>query len=189
MPSAPEAALAKMIDNLKAKSGKSLAEWLMLVRPKLPMKHSEIIKWLKAEHGMSHGYANLVAHEALESSASHAKGQGQDLIALQYSGAKAPLRAWYDQIIAKVLRFGSDIEIAPKKAYVSLRRTKQFALIQSTTSARIDIGIQLKGVKPAGRLEASGSFNSMVTHRIRIEDAKSINRELFDWLKQAYDAS
>ena len=35
------------------------------------------------------------------------------------------------------------------------------------------------------RLEASGSFNSMVSHRVRIEKATEIDQQLVSWLKQA----
>ncbi|MGH6622418.1 MAG: DUF5655 domain-containing protein, partial [Burkholderiaceae bacterium] len=54
---------------------------------------------------------------------------------------------------------------------------------------RLDVGLNLKGVEPAGRLEASGSFNAMVTHRVRLAKGASIDAELKRWLKQAYDAA
>ncbi len=44
----------------------------------------------------------------------------------------------------------------------------------------------LKGRKPAGRLEASGSFNAMFTHRVRIAAKADIDAQFKDWLKQAY---
>lgn len=79
------------------------------------------------------------------------------------------------------------MEISPKKAYVSLRRSKQFAIIQPSTATRVDVGINLKGHKATDRLEASGSFNSMVSHRVRIADKKEVNKELIGWLREAYD--
>jgi hypothetical protein len=83
--------------------------------------------------------------------------------------------------------FGKDVEFAPKKAYVSLRRSKQFGLIQPSTKTRVDVGINLKG-RPAGeRLEASGSFNAMVSHRVRVTAAKEVDAELIAWLREAYD--
>ena len=77
----------------------------------------------------------------------------------------------------------------PKKAYVSLRRSKQFAIVQPSAATRLDIGIQLKGTPTTDRLEASGSFNAMVSHRVRLSSAKGIDAELKAWLKKAYDAA
>ena len=51
------------------------------------------------------------------------------------------------------------------------------------------MGINLKGIEPTDRLEASGSFNAMVTHRVRVEAAKQVDKELVEWLKQAYEAA
>jgi hypothetical protein len=70
-----------------------------------------------------------------------------------------------------------------------LRRSKQFGLIQPTTTDRLDVGVNLKGTPPKGRLEASGSFNAMVTHRVRVTHARGIDAELLGWLKAAYDAA
>ena len=114
---------------------------------------------------------------------------GDDLVTAQYAGDKEKLKPIYDAIISAVQKFGKDVEVSPKKTYVSLRRKKQFAIIQPSTKTRVDIGINLKGEKPVGRLEAAGSFNAMVSHRVKIGEKKSVDAELKKWLKQAYDAS
>jgi hypothetical protein len=85
-----------------------------------------------------------------------------------------------------VAKFGGDVEVAPKKAYVSLRRSKQFAIIQPSTKTRVDVGINLKGVAAGPRLEASGSFNAMVGHRVRLSARGEVDQELIGWLQQAY---
>jgi hypothetical protein len=77
--------------------------------------------------------------------------------------------------------------VSPKKTYVSLRRSKQFALVQPSTKTRLDVGLNLKGVPPAGRLEASGSFNAMCTHRVRVETAADVDAALIGWMRDAYD--
>jgi predicted transport protein len=180
-------AAKKMIENLKTKTGKTLAEWTKIGQRSGCAKHGEIVKHLKSEHGLTHGYANMIAHEVLQSSAQNAPAE--DLIEQQYGGSKAALRPTYDKLLKAVQKLGKDIEIAPKKAYVSLRRNKQFAIIQPSTATRLDIGINLKGVEPGDRLESSGSFNAMVTHRVRITSASEIDKELISWLQQAYDQS
>ena len=81
------------------------------------------------------------------------------------------------------------LELAPKKAYVSLRRKKQFGIIQLSTKTRVDVGINLRETKPTGRLEKSGSFNTMVSHRVKVTDKKEVDKELVSWLKKAYEQS
>lgn len=61
--------------------------------------------------------------------------------------------------------------------------------MQPSTATRLDIGPSLKNVAPAGRLEPSGSFSAMVTHRVRIGGRDEIDAELAGWLKKAYEAS
>jgi predicted transport protein len=187
MAKSPEEMAESMIRNLQEKTGRSLDAWVAAVGRQKLAKHGEIVKWLKGEHGMGHGYANLVAHYALAGP----KGADVDLVAAQYSGTKAGLRPIYDAVIAAVGKFGGDVEIAPKKTYVSLRRSKQFALVQASTATRVDVGIQLKGeVAPqrvGERLEASGSFNAMVSHRVRISGKSEVDRELVGWLRAAYE--
>jgi predicted transport protein len=182
----PDEMTANMIANLKEKTGRDLAAWLKLVAQAKLAKHGEIVKWLKDEHALTHGYANLVAHKALKSDAGSA-GAETDLVAAQYAGNKAGLRAIYDALARAVAKLGADVELAPKKAYVSLRRAKQFGLIQPSTATRVDVGLNLKGEPPTSRLEASGSFNAMVTHRVRVESVAEVDKQLVGWLRQAYD--
>lgn len=184
MAKSPDDALATMIANLAAKTGRTLEQWAESARARGAAKHGEIVSWLKSEHGLGHGYANLVAAKALES---RAPADGDDLVTAQYAGAKAALKPIYDALAAAVSAFGADVELAPKKTYVSLRRSKQFALVQPSTATRVDVGIQLKGVAPKGRLEAAGSFNAMVTHRVRVERSSEVDAELVGWLRQAYE--
>jgi hypothetical protein len=178
--------LESMIRNLEEKSGRTMAEWTAIVKKLGPKKHGEVVKHLKDAYQLGHGYANLVAHHAKGTVIERADGTDA-LVDAMYAGEKAGLRPIYDKLIAEVRAFGGDVEIAPKKTYVSLRRSKQFGLIQPSTKTRVDVGITLKGEKPSGRLEASGSFNAMVTHRVRVEKPADVDRALVDWLKQAYE--
>ena len=180
-------AVEKMIANLQEKTGKTLAQWVTLAKASGADKHGAMVKHLKSEHELTHGYANLVAHEALQSAAAHA--DDADLVSQQYAGKKAGLKPVYDQLVSEIQGFGSDVELAPKKAYVSLRRSKQFGLIQPSTASRVDVGLNLKGVEPQGALEASGSFNAMCSHRVRLSSPDDISPELIGWLRQAYDAA
>ena len=83
--------------------------------------------------------------------------------------------------------FGDDVEIAPKKGYVSLRRRKQFAMIQPSAAGRIDLGLILRDVAPDARLESAKGFNALFTHRVRLTSTADIDPQLTGWLQRAYD--
>lgn len=182
----PEEEFANMVRNLEEKTGRKLDAWVAVAKKSPGQKHGEIVKHLK-ENGLTHGYANLVAHAALQSASVHA--DAGDLVDQQYAGPKAALRPAYDKLMNAVAKFGDDVDVSPKKAYVSLRRKKQFAIVQPSTATRLDVGINLKGTPATGRLEASGSFNSMVTHRVRVASEGEVDGELVGWLKEAYDGA
>lgn len=178
-------AMANQIANIENSTGKKLDEWTRIINSTGLNKHGELVNLLKEKHGLTHGNANVLVHFAKQSHAG-AEGNVTDWISEQYKG-KEDLKAWYDKIMTEVMRFGPDIEIAPKKAYVSLRRKKQFALIQPSTKDRLDVGLNLKGVAPSGIALPAGSWNAMCTHRIKVENEKMIDKELVDWLRKAYE--
>lgn len=186
MPSSPEEMAKAMIANMKEKTGKTLDQWLAVAKKTGAEKHGQVVKALKADHGLTHGFANLVAHKFLKSDAGSQASDGTDLVAAQYAGAKANLKPIYDAVIKVAKSLGKDVEISPKKTYVSLRRNKQFALIQPSTRTRVDLGINLKGEPVTGKLEKAGSFNAMVSHRVRLEKPDDVDKDVKAWLKKAW---
>lgn len=180
----PAAELATMAANLEAKTGRSLAAWIVTAKASGHAKHKALVNWLKAEHGLGHGYANLVAHKTFQSDAGSA--DAGDLVEAMFAGPKAAVRPIYDAVMTQVAALDG-VEPAAKKGYMSLRRAKQFALVQPSSKDRVDLGLNLKGVEPAGRLEAAGSWNAMVTHRVRLTAAGQVDAEVGDWLRQAWE--
>ena len=180
-------AIATMARSIEVQTGRSVTDWVSLARATGLAKHGKILKWLKAEHGLGHGYANFLALRTLEAGATSPKAD--DPVDDLFAGPKTAMRPLYDLLVAAVTAFGPDVEVAPKKNNVSLRRAKQFGLLQPSTATRLDVGLILKDTAPAGRLEASGSFNAMFTHRVRVGSAAEIDAELKGWLKRAYDGA
>ena len=176
-----EEAFRKQEQNIGTRTGRPFEAWVELARSSGKAKHAEIVAWLKSEHGFGHGDANHVAIVALRGPDAP---EGDDLIDAIYSGPKAGLRPFHDRVIDVANGFGSDVELSPKQAYVSLRRAKQFGTVGPVAGGRLEIGFNLKGVAPAGRLEpASG----MCTHRVRLSDPAEFDAEVVGWLREAYD--
>lgn len=176
-------ALQTMIDNMPAKTGKSLQEWKALLKEQGFAKHMEAVNFLKKEHGVTHGFANAIVALSKED-----QPEGEDLVAAQYQGKEALLPV-YGRLLGLVQSFGPDVTVAPKKGTVSLIRKRQFALIKPATKTRIDLGLKLKEVPFTDRLLDSGPFGTMCTHRVQLSSVEELDTELTGWLREAYEQS
>jgi predicted transport protein len=177
----------KIVSKIEDETGKTLDFFVKAVRDAKLSKHKEILNYFKDEHGLSYGYANTMAH-AVRDVIEGVKSEDA-LVTEQYTGAKADLKPIYDAVMKAVAKLGKDVEIAPKKTYVSLRRKKQFAIVQPSTKTRMDIGLIIKGKDTTERLEEGSKWNGMCTHRVRVTEKGEIDPELVGWLKEAYEAA
>jgi hypothetical protein len=164
---------------LEATTGRSLASWQATVRELGLEKHGQIVAALKADHGLSHGYANMLA--LLHTGYGQA-GEDQ-LVTAMFDGPKAGLRPIYDRLLEVVGGFGDDVEIAPKKTMVMIRRSKGFACFTPSSAKRAELGIALRGDPPTERLRAS---KGMTSHAVWIDDPGAIDDEVVGWLRAAY---
>ena len=176
------------LDNIKAKTGKTPEDFRALAVERGLVRAGEIVAWLNAEYGLGYGHAGAIYYVI-----AHPDDVGastDDRTGALFAGSKEKWRPAYDALAAEIAGFGADVELAPNMTYVNVRRGgKKIAIIQPSSAERLDIGIKLKGVAPSGQLEVAGSWNNMVTHRVRIGDPGQIDAEVLGWLKQACDAS
>jgi predicted transport protein len=179
-----EQAVMTMLENLKAKTGRTFEEWKVLIAKQKLAKHGEIVKFLKESHQVTHGYASEIALKFLGSDADSASDT-DELIVTQYKG-KENLKAFYDKLVSAVQSFDGDFEIAPKKSYVSLRRKKQFIILNPASKTRFEIGFNLKGVEASGKLE-NEKPDGICSHKINLTDINQIDKEVINWIKMAYD--
>ena len=181
-----EQGLQAQIRNIEVSSGRSIDDWIELIRASGRARHGEIVAWLKTEHGLTHGAANRVALVAL--AANDSQPSGSDPEAALYAGGRRSLRPIHAGLMDAVHSFGNDIEIAPKKGYLSLRRRKQFAMIKPA-AAHIDVGLILPDRAVTDRLESAATFNALFTHRVRVRSVSEVDAELRNWLAAAYGSA
>jgi uncharacterized protein DUF5655/uncharacterized protein DUF4287 len=180
-----DAALQSQIRNIEATYGKPLDHWFAVIDASGLTKHNQVVAMLKADHGLAHGAAHRVSLLARQRDDTGAAAPSDPADAL-YAGAKAGLRPLHDALLVQIRALGA-FDIAPKKGYLSLRRRKQFAMVQPSTASRIDVGLILPPATPAaGRLESAAKFNPLFTHRVRITAATDLDDELRGWLATAY---
>ena len=187
MPRTPNEMVQAIAANLLKKTGRTLDEWIVVVRSEGPATRMERVNWLKSVHGIGHVTAQQIVWQA-EKPAGYEEPTDDELLADQYAGPKAALRPIYDRLAAAVRSLGEDVRLEPRKTYVSLARSHQFGLIQPTTRTRVDLGLRLRGVEPTSRLQPAGSFGSgQVTHRIALASPDEVDDDVLGWLRAAYE--
>jgi hypothetical protein len=181
----PEEGIQAQIRNIENRYGTPMPEWFALIAASGLTRHTDVVAMLKAEHGMTHGAAHRVSLLARQSAAP-APASAEAAVDELYTGKRAGLRPLHDRLMAVIDALGTDVTTTQKKGYLSIRRKKQFAMIQPSTTGRLDVGLILRGVPAGGRLEPAGSFNALFTHRVRVTSADDIDAPLTQWLHTAY---
>lgn len=184
----------KWVAELKEKTGRSLEEWIRLVKKSGPKDEESRRKWLKEEHGLGTNSAWWIAERSLGKGTEAADpdkylAAAEQYVEQMFSGGKALLRPIYEELLKVGLKTGKDAKACPCQTIVPLYRNHVFAQIKPTTRTRIDLGFALGDMKPTGRLIDTGGFakKDRITHRIEIKSLKDIDAEVKHWLKVAYE--
>ncbi len=177
-----KAAIANQLKNIENRTGKTLEDFRLLVAQSGKTKFGEQRDYLKNELGLGHGDANAIVKHLNEP-----QSQNDDPLIEIYSGPKEALLPLHSGIMNIVKGFG-EFEIAPKKGYISLRRKKQFAMVGPATKTQIEIGFNMKGVAPNGRLIQQPP-GGMCQYKIRISDQSELDQEFEKWLQTAYESA
>jgi Domain of unknown function (DUF5655)/Domain of unknown function (DUF4287) len=184
--SAIDRAYQTQLDNIQKRTGKTLDELFEIIRKSGLPKHGEIVAMLKRDLGMGHGDANTVAKFYFKPGGGKEVTAG-DAIDGIYSGPKAALRPIHDELIKAIAEMGP-CEIAPKKGYVSVRRKRQFAMIGPATRTRVEVGLNMKGVRSTARL-AEMPPGGICQYKVNVTDVKEVDWELIGWIRLAYDSA
>jgi len=190
------AMVQKWVAELKPKTGRSLEEWVALVKKEGPATEAERRDWLKKHHGLGTNSAWWIAEESVgkggqEDSPETYLRSAEKFVEAMYAGGKAHLRPIYDALLKLGLGIGPEAKTCPCKTMVPLYRNHVFAQIKPTTQTRIDLGfcfLQL-GKNPPKRFVDTGGAQKgdRITHRIKITSTADIDAEVKRWLKTAYD--
>ncbi len=184
----------KWKDELPAKTGRSLEEWIAFVRKSGPATEKERREWLKTEHKFGTNSATWIAERAdgkgLEEDSAEAYLEAAEAwVDAMFRGPRAELRPLYDTLLKLVLAVGKDVKASPGKTAVSIYRKHVFAQIKVATNTRIDLGLALGNMKTPKRLLDTGGYEKKdrITRRIEVKTKTDIDEELKRWLKKAWE--
>jgi hypothetical protein len=181
-------ALQAQLKNIERDTGRKIAQWSAIIQRSGLAKHTDVVAMLKRDHGLSHGAAHrlsIVSRNGVPGQ--QAAGDPGDPLDALVHATREPLRPIVVQLVARVRSLG-DVELAPKKGYVSLRRRKQFAMIQPGAQL-VSLGLVLPGQATTDRLESAAKFNALFTHRLRIRDEKEVDAAVGRWLRAAFEGA
>jgi len=179
------------LKNIQTRTGKTLDEFYALIRKSGLTRHGEIRDLLKRDLSMGYGDANALAGAYLKSDGRGTAPVGEatsaDIVGMLYGGAKADLLPIHEKLMAAIDELGP-FEIAAKKGYLSLRRTKQFATVGPPTKTRVDVGLNVKGIQATERLTGLPA-GGMCQYRVSLTEANEVDEELMAWIRQAYESA
>jgi predicted transport protein len=177
----------KLIQNLKARTGKTLDEWAALVREQIPAQQKGRLKWIKETFGLGQSTAYLILHNLEHESPIW--GENQDLVAAQFQGANAPLKPVYDWLSAQIQALGADVLVRPCKGYVPFYRSKQFAFAKAH-KGQLHVGLALPEGVTHPRLEPvpkSMGTNERLKQKFTITSQEEVTPDLLDLIRLAYE--
>ena len=185
----------KWASELPQKTGRSLEQWVSVVKMSPHAANKDRIAWLKKRHKLGTRSAGWIVERAaagLSWAAGDAKAYLRDAeryVEDMFSGPKAALRPLYNQLLALAFQVGKDVKASPATTIVPLYRNHVFAQIKPTTNTRIDLGLALGDTNTPKRLLSTGGLEKgdRITHRIPVSSAKDIDTELRHWLAIAYE--
>ena len=189
------AMVQKWIAELKPKTGRSLEEWITLVKKDGPKDYQARRAWLKSKHNLGTNSAWWIADRTEgkrdeEESPEKYLAAAAKYVEEQYSGKKSTLRPIYEELLRLAKSLGPDVKACPCKTMVPLYRNHVFAQIKPTTNSRIDFGLcftTYKGKLPERLIDTGGlAKKDRITHRIELTAPAQIDADLKKWLLAAY---
>lgn len=190
------AMVQRWVAELKEKTGRSVDEWISLLKKEGPARERERREWLKRKHKLGSNSAWWLAERAEgkggeDSDAESYLKAAVKYVEEQYSGPKQRLRPIYDALLELGKSVGDDVRACPCKTIVPLYREHVFAQIKPTTNTRIDLGFALaayKGKLPKRLIDTGGrAKKDRITHRMELKSANEIDDDVKKWLKTAYE--
>jgi hypothetical protein len=173
---------------LKARTGRTLDEWVRVVQKTGPGTEKERIAWLKQAHGITTNYAGWIA-KRVDGGGSADTYDPDAMVEEMFAGKKAGLRPIYDLMLRLGFGLGKDVRVCPCKTMVPFYRKHVFAQVKPATATRVDVGFAFGDRKAEGKLISTGGFEKgdRITHRIPVTAVGGIDGELKKWLKHAYE--
>ena len=175
----------EFIQTAKEKTGRSLDEWLAVVKPTGYTKQMEILNWLKKEHQLNHMQAQFVAGIYLNNGNVVYQNEG-NLLENQLAKCEA-MKPLFDFVSNKIIEQFPQTQLIAKKTYVSFTAQREFAAI-NIKPKEIRLGLDL-GTEPFNEVLQKAKLSGpmpRISHMIVLTDENEIDDKVSEYLSQSY---
>jgi hypothetical protein len=189
-------AVQDWISGLRFETGRSLEEWLELIRTSGPATERERRDWLRDVHALGLNSAWWIAARAEGKGAEDGDPDAYLRSAERYVEemflGKEALRPVFERILDLAAELGPDVRVCPCQTIVPIYRAHVVAQVKPSTKRRLDLGIALgileRGETPARLLPAPGvQRGDRITHRFELSSPEEVDPVVVRWLQRAYD--
>ncbi len=183
----PEEMMAAVTRSMKARTGRTLEEWVDLVKGSGvdPLDQNAVRRWLKTEHGIPQNSQWAIA-DAAARAAGWQPPSTADYIQQQYAGRKAALRPIFDRLREIIEGFGDDVAVEGRGTYTPFIRRRQFAAVAAATAGRVDVGLRFTD-PPASPLLTPADAPGQATHRLSLTSIADVTPDVERLLRVAYE--
>ncbi len=176
----------EFIDTAKEKTGKSLQDWLKLVKSSGIEKRNDILEWLKKGHGLNHLQAQLITGIYLNNGSPVYINENA---LLENQFVKCPeMRSVFDSVSKKIISSFQGTQLIPKKTYLSFTAVREFAAINVRPN-EIRLGLDLGDAPFNETLQKSKLTGPMsrISHMLIISEEKQFDKNVISLLTQSYN--
>lgn len=176
----------EFIQTAKEKTGKTLEQWLPVVKASGLAKQMEITNWLKAEHKLNHLQAQLLAGLYLNNGKPVYQNES-NLLDNQFTKCEE-MRLLFNVVSEMILKNFPDTQVIPKKTYVSFTATREFAAI-NIKPKELRLGMDLGDMAFNDTVQKTKLTGPMprISHMTVITDAKQFDKKLIEQLQLSYN--
>lgn len=181
---------------LPARTGRSLGQWLELIRTQGPRNPSVCWQWLQTRFRLGSRLAwwlaDIAGEDSLElarTSPAYYQARAERYVERLFAGSRAVLRPIHEELVRVARALGSDVRICPSKTATHIFRRQLIAAVAPAGSRRLTLALALGEEPVTARLKAATPTPpcQRLTHEVWLGSLAAVDLQVRRWLKQAYE--
>lgn len=172
-----------ILRNLEEKTGKTLEQWISILKKAKVSDKKSVMDFLKNTHSLGHFQAQKI-FECFDGKDMYENTD--DFIPALFNSSDL-LKA-YKKVETTITKFGNDVRIQPCKTYIPFYRKNQFALIKVSKDKKVIIGLNLPDDFKNERFKKSKTGGSeRINYQTTLETISDFDKEIIEIITSAYN--